>query len=76
MVKPDVRLIFIGGIILLIIYFIPISGGTLAKNAEVCSSGFTSLFFGCNSFLFWIFYIGWVFAVLIVLLGIFNKKAQ
>jgi len=74
--KPHLGIIATGILIILILYLIPISGGTLAKNAEICSSRYASMFYGCDANLFWIFYIGWAFAIVLMAGGLFNKEKQ
>jgi hypothetical protein len=57
-------------------YLIPVpgNGNTIAKNSKICSSRYISMFFGCDQFLLTVFYVGWAFAVVLILGGIFAKK--
>lgn len=75
MVKPDFRLIFIGVIIVVIMYIIPFTAnGTIAKNAEICTGNLSNLFFGCNYPLAVLFYVGWAFAIVFMAGGFFTKE--
>jgi hypothetical protein len=75
--KPNLGIITMGILIFAAVYLIPIPGiGTLAKNAEICSSKYFSLFSGCDPVFGWYFYITWVFAIFFIFLGILNKKEQ
>jgi hypothetical protein len=72
---PTLGWIVLGILIIVGMYLIPIPGNnTIAKTAEICGSQYTRMFFGCNNVLFVAFYVGWAFAILLILAGIFDKN--
>jgi hypothetical protein len=79
--KPDPGMIIFGIIIILVIYFIPVFqtgmfGGslTLAVAFNQCSSPMPII--RCSDLIPWLFFGAWVFAVILIVMGIFNKKVQ
>jgi hypothetical protein len=78
--SPHLGSIFIGILIILAMYLIPISsvpyGGTitLAKQVELCSAPFSSLIYRCSNSLSMFFYAGWLVGLFFIGIGIINKK--
>lgn len=79
--KPDPGMIIFGIIIILVMYFIPviqtgIFGGslTLAETFNQCSSPIPMI--RCPGYIPLVFFGGWVFAAVLIVLGIFNKEKK
>jgi len=77
--KPSVALILFGLFIILAMYTLPIipsqtlygkSTTTLANTIQSCASPFVR----CPEIISWIFFVGWGLGILLIVIGIFNKK--
>jgi hypothetical protein len=81
--SPDPFLIGAGAVILVTMYFmpiVPISGNstiTLAHSVSLCGDPFSAMLYGCSkSSLSWIFYGGWVLAIICIVIGLFDQSEE
>jgi hypothetical protein len=78
--SPDAGMIIIGILIILGMYLVPIvpsssfwgNSMTLAKTWEYCTSPIPVIH--CNLAHTWFFYFGWIIGVVLIVMGIYNKK--
>lgn len=81
--KPIIILILFGILIILAMYLLPVvpcqstiygaCKTTLAKTSEICGSGMPGTQ-SCNELISWTFFIGWGIGIILIVMGICNKK--
>lgn len=79
--KPDPFAIGLGVTLILIMYFLPVFGtgyGGALSLAGMFNQCFNNLFplVRCHEYISWLFFGGWICAIIIIVFGIFNREKK